>query len=230
MGCATCANSKNGKPAGCKSNGHCATGGCNKLNTFDWLADVPTYDNAQFGVVEVSFNKGLRKEFFRKRPGIMVDTGDDVVVETQFGHDVGEITLSGELVKLQMKKKKVRNSDKLNYVIRRANERDLEKYTQAKAREHEIMVRARVIARSLGLEMKIGAVEVQGDNKKTTFYYTADGRVDFRELIKEYAKERANGVCERCGEPALSDDEDGEPYLEVHHVDELGEGGADHLN
>jgi len=176
-------------PAGCQSNGSCATGSCNKLNTFDWLADLPAYAPEPFDVVEVSFNNGLRKEFYRKRKGLLIDTGDSVVVETQFGHDIGVITLSGELVKLQMRKKRVKSKEKLYYLLRRAGEHDLERYREAKSREYEIMVRSRVIARSLKLNMKIGAVEVQGDNKKTTFYYTADGRVDFRQLIKEFARE-----------------------------------------
>jgi len=180
---------KSNSPAGCQSNGSCATGSCNKLNTFDWLADLPAYAPEPFDVVEVSFNNGLRKEFYRKRKGLLVDTGDSVVVETQFGHDLGVITLSGELVKLQMRKKRVKSNEKLYSLLRRANEHDLERYCEAKSRENEIMVRSRVIARSLKLNMKIGAVEVQGDNKKTTFYYTADGRVDFRQLIKEFARE-----------------------------------------
>jgi len=188
MGCATCVTSSK-SPAGCQSNGSCATGSCNKLNTFDWLADLPAYAPEPFDVVEVSFNNGLRKEFYRKRKGLLIDTGDSVVVETQFGHDIGVITLSGELVKLQMRKKRVKSKEKLYYLLRRAGEHDLERYREAKSREYEIMVRSRVIARSLKLNMKIGAVEVQGDNKKTTFYYTADGRVDFRQLIKEFARE-----------------------------------------
>ncbi len=188
MGCATCVTSKK-SPAGCQSNGSCATGSCNKLNTFDWLADLPAYTPEPFDVVEVSFNNGLRKEFYRKRKGLLIDTGDSVVVETPFGHDLGVITLSGELVKLQMRKKRVKSKEKMYYLVRRANEHDLERYREAKNREYEIMVKSRVIARNLNLNMKIGAVEVQGDNKKTTFYYTADGRIDFRQLIKEFARE-----------------------------------------
>lgn len=189
MGCESCGTTIDGKPAGCKSNGSCTTGGCNKLNTFDWLADLPMYGDGGFDVVEVSFNHGSRKEFFRKREGIVVDTGDWVVVDAQFGHDLGEITLSGELVKLQMRKKKVKDNDRIRKIQRRANERDWERFEKAKEKEKEILIRSRAMARQLGLDMKIGQVEVQGDGKKVTFYYTADGRVDFRQLIKEYAHE-----------------------------------------
>lgn len=189
MGCESCGTIINGKPAGCKSNGSCATGGCNKLNTFDWLADLPVFGDGGFDVVEVSFNNGSRKDFFRKRPGIAVDTGDWIVVDAQFGHDVGKITLSGELVRLQMRKKKVKDNDRISLIQRRATEKDLERYQEAKANEKEMLVTARAIARQLELDMKIGQVEVQGDGKKVTFYYTADGRVDFRELIKAYARE-----------------------------------------
>ncbi len=188
MGCATCVTST-GSPAGCKSNGSCASGACNKLNTFDWLADLPAYAPEPFNIVEVSFNNGLRKDFYRKRKGIVVETGDRVMVESAFGQDLGVVSLSGELVKLQMRKKRIKEKDRFFEIIRVANEHDLERYEEAKSREYEIMVKARVIARSLNLKMKIGAVEVQGDNKKTTFYYTADGRVDFRQLIKEFARE-----------------------------------------
>lgn len=189
MSCTNCGSTKDGKPAGCKSNGHCATGGCNKLNTFDWLADIPLYGDMSFDIVEVSFNQGARKGFYRKREGISVDTGDWVAVDAKFGYDIGKITLSGELVKLQMRKKRIRDNDKIPLIQRRATEKDLQKAEVVKAEENAIMVRSRAIARQLGLDMKIGQVEVQGDGKKVTFYYTADERVDFRQLIKEYASE-----------------------------------------
>ena len=190
MGCATCATKDgSGAPAGCKSNGHCATGGCNKMNTYDWLNDIPMIGEEVFDVVEISFKGGSRKDFYRKKPGMHFDTGDLVAVEAQFGYDIGQITLSGELVKLQMKKKAINESAELPFVLRRANERDLDRYEKGMAMEKEAMLHARVISRSLGLAMKIGDVEYQGDLKKATFYYTADDRVDFRELIKLYAKE-----------------------------------------
>lgn len=188
MGCGSCGSSVNGVPAGCKSNGHCVSGGCNKMNTFDWLADLPVFGDQAFDVVEVSFNKGARKEFCRLRKGVATDTGDWVAVEVKFGYDIGRITLSGELVKLQMRKKRVKDDDRIPAIIRKASDRDLERYDEVKAREQDFMVQSRAIVRSLNLAMKVGMVEIQGDGKKTTFYYTADTRIDFRELIKEYAR------------------------------------------
>lgn len=159
------------------------------MNTFDWLNDIPMIGEEVFDVVEVSFKDGSRKDFYRKKPGMHFDTGDMVAVEAQFGYDIGQITLSGELVKLQMRKKGVNESEELKYILRTVNERDMEKYEQTFQMEKDTMLQARVIARSLKLDMKIGDVEYQGDLKKATFYYTADDRVDFRELIKLYAKE-----------------------------------------
>jgi cell fate regulator YaaT (PSP1 superfamily) len=188
MGCTVCLTKKTGSAAkGCKSNGYCQSGGCNKLNTYNWLADLPDFGSQVHDIVEISFNHGSRKDFFRKRPGIRVVTGDVVVVESQFGNDIGEITLSGELVNLQMKKKNRRQKNQLKHVIRRANDHDLENLKAAKRRENEIMIKSRAIARIMKMNMKIGAVELQADGKKVTFYYTAEERVDFRELIKEYA-------------------------------------------
>lgn len=189
MGCSTCATGKDGKPAGCKSNGGCQTGGCNRLNTYDWLATREIYEPDQFDLVEVSFKNGARKQFFQNNSYTQAVTGDMVVVDTGNGYDVGQISLSGDLVRLQMRKKRVKDNAIFNKVIRRANDRDLEKLKEARSKEAATMVRARAIARTLGLEMKIGDVEYQGDKRKATFYYTAEGRVDFRELIRHYAKE-----------------------------------------
>jgi len=146
-------------------------------------------DTDPFDIVEVSFKNGARKAFYRNKEHTRAITGDMVVVETGNGSDVGKVVLSGELVRLQMKKKKVKENDVTHHVIRQANERDLERLSEARSMEMGTMVRARAIARSLGLEMKVGDVEYQGDKRKATFYYTADGRVDFRELIRHYAKE-----------------------------------------
>lgn len=146
-------------------------------------------DTDPFDIVEVSFKNGAHKGFYRNQDHTRTITGDDVVVETGNGLDVGRITLSGELVRLQMKKKKTSEKDVLHKIIRKANERDLERLAEARSLEMTTMVRARAIARNLKLEMKIGDVEYQGDKRKATFYYTADGRVDFRELIRHYAKE-----------------------------------------
>ncbi len=189
MGCASCGTSVDGKPKGCNSNGGCSSGGCNKLNTFDWLAKLDVADYDEFDVVEVSFKNGSRKSFYHNPPHARAIIGDTVVVESASGYDVGRISLTGELVRLQMKKKKVSNDAIFPKILRRANERDFEKLQEARSLEQRTMVRARAIARSLGLEMKMGDVEYQGDKRKATFYYTADGRVDFRELIRHYAKE-----------------------------------------
>lgn len=187
-GCTVCTTSANGT-AGCSSNKNCATGGCNRLNTFDWLSNLEIFDTDPFDIVEVSFKNGARKGFFRVPEHLRTVTGDWVAVETGNGYDIGKISLSGDLVRLQMKKKRAGNDEVLHNVLRRANERDLERLEEARAQEQEVMVRARAIARTLGLDMKVGDVEFQGDKRKATFFYTADGRVDFRELIRHYAKE-----------------------------------------
>ena len=189
MGCTGCTTCGTSSPNGCKSNGGCSTGGCNRLNTYDWLSSMDIVDADPFDIVEVSFKNGARKDFFSNLDHTRAITGDDVVVETGNGLDIGRITLSGELVRLQMKKKKTSEKDVLHKIIRKANERDLERLAEARDLEMPTMVRARAIARNLNLEMKIGDVEYQGDKRKATFYYTADGRVDFRELIRHYAKE-----------------------------------------
>ena len=190
MGCLGCTvGSQNGQPKGCRSNGGCGSGGCNRLNTYDWLAGMDIIDTEPFDIIEVSFKNGARKGFFRNHEYIICITGDMVVVETGNGYDIGQICLSGELVRLQMKKKGVSEEAVLHSVIRKANERDLERLQEAREHEKGTMIRARAIARTLGLEMKVGDVEYQGDKRKATFYYTADGRVDFRELIRHYARE-----------------------------------------
>ncbi|MFZ1704933.1 MAG: regulatory iron-sulfur-containing complex subunit RicT [Saprospiraceae bacterium] len=189
MGCSTCSVDKTGTPKGCGDKGNCSSGTCNKMNSYDWIVTKDLYDPSEYNYVEVSFKKGAHKDFFKNSPNTHCVTGDMVVVETTNGYDVGRITLSGELVRIQMKKK-FTTEDKVTFnIIRKANERDLEKLDEARTLEKSAMVKARVIARSLGLDMKVGDVEYQGDKKKATFYYTAEGRVDFRELVKEYARE-----------------------------------------
>ena len=189
MGCNGCSVGNNGKPNGCKSNGGCATGGCNRLNTYDWLSRMDISDPDAYDFIEVSFKNGARKGFYRNHQIHKAVTGEPVVVEAATGYDVGHVTLSGELVRLQMKKKQITEDKVLHSVIRIANERDMEKLQEARNLEKATMVKARTIARTLDLEMKVGDVEYQGDKRKATFYYTADGRVDFRELIRHYAKE-----------------------------------------
>lgn len=189
MACANCSTSKDGAPSGCNSNGGCSTGGCNRMNTYDWLSTKNIRDVDGFDLVEVSFKSGSRKGFFTNPSHTHALTGDMVVVESGNGYDVGKITLSGELVRLQMKKKKATNKSVEHKVIRIANGRDLDKLQEARQLEKETMIKARLISRNLKLDMKIGDVEFQGDKKKATFYYTADGRVDFRELIRSFAKD-----------------------------------------
>lgn len=191
MGCIGCSCST-GKDAvsGCRSNGGCASGGCNRHNTYDWITAAGITDARPFDIVEVSFKNGSRKEFFKNPPFTRTITGDWVVVESATGgFDVGKISLSGELVRLQMKRKRVRSDARLQQVVRKAHERDLERLDEVRQQEKEVMIRARAIARTLDLNMKVGDVEFQGDGRKCTFYYTADGRVDFRELIRHYARE-----------------------------------------
>lgn len=146
-------------------------------------------DSRPYDIVEVSFKNGSRKAFYRRPAGLLAETGDCVVVEAANGYDIGNITLSGELVRLQMKKKRAKEEQVLHALIRRAHKRDLERLAEARDSEYDTMIRSRVIARQLKLEMKIGDVEYQGDRRKATFYYTAKGRVDFRELIRHYARE-----------------------------------------
>ena len=174
---------------GIKTKKKCCSGSCNKLNTYDYLEDKMIDDPDPFNVFEISFKNGSRKDFFLNNNELDLHTGDFVVVNTGSGYDVGEISLSGELVRLQMKKKKVKPDKELFPIQRVASRRDLEKLTEARAMERGALKKAKEIAQDLDLEMKLGDVEYQGDKRKATFYYTADGRIDFRELVKLYAKE-----------------------------------------
>jgi len=187
MGCTSC-SSDNGLPAGCKNNGVCGTYGCNKLDVFDWLAGVPLPDGQKgFDVVEVRF-KNSRKVFYRNSSGFDLFQGDVVVVDVSPGHDVGVVSLTGELVRVQMKKKEVKDNYELKKIIRKASPEDIELWQEARKLEQNTMMRAREIAHSFDLQMKISDVEYQGDKAKATFFYTADDRVDFRELIRRYAE------------------------------------------
>lgn len=192
MTCNGCSIGPHGKPPGCRGNGSCSSGSCNRMNVYDWLADVGVADDSSATrFAEVSFKNGARKEFYRNMHHLPLDTHDIVAVESgSGGYDIGIVTMTGELVRLQMKRRRIpENADDLKAVLRKANEFDLKKLDEARQREIETMIRARAIARQQGLEMKIGDVEFQGDGRKATFYYTANDRVDFRELIKLYAKE-----------------------------------------
>ena len=155
-----------------------------QLHSFDYLAGVPGADEGDY--VEVQF-KNTRKGFFINSNKLPLEKGDIVAVESNPGHDIGTVTMTGRLVQLQMKKANLRPDIEIKRVYRKAREVDMEKYAEAKAREHDTMIRSRQIAKDLGLEMKIGDVEYQGDGLKAIFYYIADGRVDFRQLIKVLA-------------------------------------------
>lgn len=157
-----------------------------QLNTYDWLADVP--GNAEStDLVEVQF-KNTRKGYYHNVNNLQLQKGDTVAVEASPGHDIGVVTLTGRLVRLQIKKANLKSPDDIKRIYRIAKPVDMEKYNEAKAREHETMIKSRQIAKSLGLQMKIGDVEYQGDGNKAIFYYIADERVDFRKLIKVLAE------------------------------------------
>lgn len=190
MGCGNCGSGASGKPNGCKGNGGCSTGGCNRLNVFDWLNTLPLHDGAKpYPIVELSFSKGSRKEFFRNNTNYIFEKGDWVTVEGTSGVDVGQISLTGELVKLQLKKYSVKEQDVAKRVLHPSTDEELEISAKNKEREPETLIRSRAIARSLNLDMKICEVELQADGKKGTFFYTADQRVDFRELIRVFAND-----------------------------------------
>lgn len=159
---------------------------CGKLNTYDWLNDIPTNGN-ESKLIEVRF-KNTRKDFYINESDLRLKRGDYVAVEANRGHDIGQITLSGRLAELQLKKKNPKEPPKFK-IYRKANSSDLEKWHKARLREKPVMIKSRQLASSLNLDMKISDVEFQGDGSRATFYYIADGRVDFRELIKLYAKE-----------------------------------------
>ena len=190
MACTSCSTSDGGAPKGCKNNGTCGTDSCNKLTVFDWLANMslPT-GQAPFDCVEIRFKNG-RKEFYRNTEKLTLSIGDVVATEASPGHDVGIVTLTGELVKVQMKKKNIAvTSPDIHKIYRKASQRDIDIWTEARDKEEPMKVKARSIAIALKLEMKISDIEFQGDGSKVTFYYTANDRVDFRQLIKEFAQE-----------------------------------------
>ena len=188
MACASC-TSADGTPRGCKSNGTCGTDSCNKLTVFDWLANMQLPGGeAPCDLVEVRF-KNSRKEYFRNEAKLPLKMGDLVATQALSGHDVGMVTLTGELVRFQLRKKKIKeDSEEIKKIYRLATQNDIDKWQAARNREAEVQKRAREMAIFLRLEMKISDVEFQGDGSKATFYYTAENRVDFRQLIKDMAK------------------------------------------
>ncbi|WP_026932850.1 PSP1 domain-containing protein [Christiangramia echinicola] len=190
MACTSCSTGKDGQPKGCKNNGTCGTDGCNKLTVFDWLSNMSLPGGVEpFDIVEVRFKNG-RKHFFKNTEKLSLSIGDVVATEASPGHDVGIVTLTGELVRVQMKKKKVdQDSPEVLKIYRKASQKDIDVWQEARDREAKIQQRSRQIAIRLNLSMKISDVEFQGDASKATFYYTAEDRVDFRQLIKEFARE-----------------------------------------
>ncbi|MBK6445971.1 MAG: hypothetical protein IPO39_04445 [Bacteroidetes bacterium] len=190
MACNSCSTTKDGTTGGCRNNGTCGTGGCNKLNVYNWLTDmVLPHGQQPFEIVEIRF-KGSRKEYFRNKEAIDLRAGDVVAVEASPGHDVGVVSMVGELVRFQLKKKNIsEDSDVIKAFYRKAKPNEVEKWLEVKDKEPSMLSRTREIIQSLKLSMKLGDVEYQGDGKKATFFYTADDRVDFRELIKRLADE-----------------------------------------
>jgi len=185
MGCSSCGT---GGSKGCGKSGGCSTGGCNKLNSFDWLSDL-NFGVPKFNLVEVRF-KGGRKEFFRNTNKLLLHTGDAIVVDAQSGHHIGYVAMQGDLVRLQMKKKNIKPEDEtIKDIYRIASQKDLDKFEQAKNREMTTLFRSRQLIDELKLDMKLSDVEFQADNTKATFFYSAEDRVDFRELIKSLAGE-----------------------------------------
>jgi cell fate regulator YaaT (PSP1 superfamily) len=188
MSCISCST---GKPGGCKSNGGCSTGGCNRMNVHDWLANLPFSDpESSCRIIEVSFNQGSRKDYYRNNSLQIFEKGDIISVEGVSGFDVGTVSLTGEIVRLQLKKHGLKeDTSEFKKILRLATDNDINKWKETKAREHEVLIRSRAIARQLKVDLKMAEVEIQADSRKATFFYIADDRVDFRELIKIYASE-----------------------------------------
>lgn len=187
MGCSSCSTG-GGTPRGCKNNGTCSSGGCDKLGVFDWLANMQLPSGkSQFDILEIRF-KNSRKAFYRNIKGLSLNVGDVVVVESSPGYDVGVVSIVGELARIQVQKKAANfKPHEARQILRIATQEDVDKWVAARGKEYETMHQSREMAIRLNLEMKISDVEFQGDGSKATFYYTADGRVDFRQLIKDMA-------------------------------------------
>lgn len=191
MACNSCATGKDGQPKGCKNNGTCGTDSCNKLTVFDWLANMSLPNGQEpFIGVEVRYKNG-RKQYYKNTENLTLSIGDIVATQAKSGHDVGMVTLTGELVRVQMKRKKINLEDSENVlkIYRKASQKDIDIWSSARDKEEPMKVKARQFAIDLNLKMKISDIEYQGDGSKATFYYTAEERVDFRELIKVFARE-----------------------------------------
>ncbi len=190
MACGSCGTGKDGQPKGCKNNGTCGTDGCNKFTVFDWLSNMSLPEGqSPFDFVEVRFKNG-RKNYYKNTEKLSMTTGDIVATQAASGHDIGMVTLTGELVRVQMKKKRVKDVEgETLKIYRKATQKDIDIWSKVRDREEAMKVKARQIAIRLELQMKISDIEFQGDGSKATFYYTAEERVDFRQLIKEFAHE-----------------------------------------
>lgn len=190
MACNSCSTENGGQPKGCKNNGTCGTDSCNKLTVFDWLANMSLPSGEKpFDWVEVRFKNG-RKHYYKNTENLTLSIGDNVATQAQSGHDIGMVTLTGELVRVQMKRKNIAQEEEdILKVYRKASQKDIDIWCKAREREEPMKVKARQFAIDLKLEMKISDIEFQGDGSKATFYYTAEERVDFRELIKVFARE-----------------------------------------
>jgi len=188
MSCDSCSSDIKSVPKGCKNNGSCANDACEKLSVFDWLSnmEIPS-GQAPFNIIEVRFKNG-RKHFYKNHDKLQISIGDVVAVEGNPGHDVGTVSLTGELIKVQLKKKGISvDSDEIKKIYRKASQRDIDIWQAARNKEYSTQYRGREIIGRLGLKMKLSDVEYQGDGNKATFYYTADDRVDFRQLIRDLA-------------------------------------------
>tara|TARA_R110002072_G_scaffold303134_1_gene495197 strand:+ start:25116 stop:26414 length:1299 start_codon:yes stop_codon:yes gene_type:complete len=186
----SCTNCGDGTPNGCKNNGTCSSGGCNKLEVHDWLANV-ALPNGQtpYDIIEVRF-KNSRKSFYKNTNNPSIQAGDVVVVEGTSGTDTGVVSVTGELARIQVKKKNPRfKPSEAKKIKSIASQEDIDRWIKARSLEKEVMHKSRTLAVNLGLQMKISDVEYQGDLSKATFYYTAEGRVDFRQLIRDLAGE-----------------------------------------
>ena len=190
MSCKTCSSKSSSSPKGCKNNGTCGTDSCNKFTVFDWLSNMSLPSGqSEFLYSEIRFKNG-RKDYFLNKNSLSLSVGDVVATQADSGYDVGIVTLTGELVRVQMDKKKISYLNEESKIIyRKSSQNEIDKWSSLRDKEESIKVRARKFAIDLRLKMKISDIEFQGDGTKVTFYYTADERVDFRELIKLYARE-----------------------------------------
>ncbi len=189
MGCSSCSSNSNGTPLGCKNNGTCGSDGCNKMTVFNWLSNMDiVMEKENANIIEARFKNG-RKEFYKNIDELSISIGDLIVVKAEKGYDLGHITLKGGLIPVQMKKKQIDPNKEFFPILRKATQKDIDIWAKSREKEKKIQKTSREMAIRLDLKMKISDIEFQGDGSKATFYYTAAGRVDFRQLIREMARE-----------------------------------------